>query len=155
MADLTSADVVVVVQPPDRDVGHGALMKNLTLARITFGDGALTYPAGGIPLPGIGSFGFLRQLQFVAIQGAADGFVYKYDPDNHKLKIFTQGLVTGSTPAAVNENGALVENSAGAEGAVRLPNTVADTTYDLGGLIELPATIAPAATTLTLLMFGE
>ncbi|MBU2550230.1 MAG: hypothetical protein KKB20_17610 [Proteobacteria bacterium] len=154
MTAIASTDVVVTVSARDRDVSPG-MFKNFTIARVAFGNGSLTYPTGGVPLPAIGAFGFLREIQFLAIQEAANGFVYKFDQANHKIKIYTQGVVTGSTGAAVNENGALVENSAAAEGAPRIPNTVADTTYDLGPLIELPAAIAPAAVTLKLLMVGE
>ncbi len=156
MAELASTNVTVTVNSRDREIAGAQAGKNLTLASITFGDGALTYPTGGVPLPAIGMFGFRNAIDFCAIQQpVGNGFVYKYDATNHKIKIFTQGFVTGATAAAVNENGALAKNSGGAEGAPRIPNTVASTTYDMGGMIELPATVAPTAVTLKLLMVGE
>jgi len=157
MPPITSADVTVTVSAPDRDIGGGGVFKNITLASIAFGNGTLTYPTGGVPLPAIGNFGYKRELKFVGIQEpSANGFVYKYDDAAHTIKIFTQGFKTGPTTVATNENGALVLNSAGAEAAApRMPKTAIDTVYDTGGLIELPATVAPAAATLKLLLFGE
>lgn len=154
MAALTASDVSVSLPARDQQIAHGT--KIISMPSISFGDGAKTYPSGGVPLPALGQFGLKRQVDMLLIQQpAANGFVYKYDPDNHKIKIFTQGVVTGSTAAASNEDGALVTNSAGAEGVPRLPNTAPDTTYDLGGMIELPATVAPAAVELSVLLVGE
>jgi hypothetical protein len=156
MAAIESTDVTVTISDRDKDIGHGPLNKNITIADVAFGDDALTYPTGGIPLPTIGNFGYQRQIDFGAIEGDPDdGFVYKYDRSNHKIKIFTQGVVTGSTAAASTEAGALAENSAGAEVNMRLSKTAVDTTYDLGAMIELPNTIAPAATALRMLLLGE
>ena len=157
MADLTASDVAVSVPTNDRDIGGGGVFKNLSLASITFGDGAKTYPSGGVPLPAIGHFGLKRQLQLLLIQQpVANGFVYKYDAENNKIKIFTQGFSTGATAAGAAENGALVKNSAGTEAtAPRMPKTAINTIYDMGGLIELPTTIAPAAVTLKALAIGE
>jgi len=156
MAGLTSSDVTVTRSVRDRDIGHGTLGKNMTIVSVAFGDGAKTYPSGGVPMPAIGNFGFSRQVDFCAIQEpSGNGYTYKYDATNNKIRIYTQGVVTGSTAATACANGALVENSAAAETAVRLSGTAIDTTYDLGALIELPTTIAPALATLKLLMLGE
>ncbi len=155
MAELTSGDVSVSIPARDRDIIPSG-PKIMSMAVLVFGDGAKTYPAGGIPLPAMGMFGLKREIQFVAVeQPPANGFVYKVDRANHTLKIFTQGAVTGSTAAASSGNGALAENSAGAESAVRLSGTAVDTTYDLGGMLELPSTIAPASVSLPLVVIGE
>lgn len=156
MAGIASTDVTVTISARDKDVAHGRASKNITVASVTFGDGVLTYPTGGVPLPAIGRFGYQRSVDFVGVQEPiTNGFRYQYDGTNHKLKILTQGVVTGSTAATACESGALVENSAAAEGSIRLSNTAIDTTYDIGGMIELPATVAPASATVKLLMFGE
>ncbi|MEW5736070.1 MAG: hypothetical protein AB1921_14570 [Thermodesulfobacteriota bacterium] len=155
MAAIAQTDVAVTITPRDMDIVPLG-KKQMVVAQVAFGDGALTYPAGGVPLPAKERFGFKHQVDFVAIQEpVANGFHYKYDPATHKVKIFTQGFATGATAAAVNENGAKAKNSAGTEGTPRIPNTASNTTYDMGGMIELPASIAPAAATLKLLMFGE
>ncbi len=157
MAALTASDVTVTLSHRDRDVvPPPAGRKMFQLPTITVGDGVKTYPAGGIPMPDKSQFGFKRELQFVSIeQPPGNGFFYKYDRANNKLKIFTQGAVTGSTAATTCGNGALAEDSSGGEGSVRLSGTAADTTYDMGGLIELPTTIAPTEVSLALLMVGE
>jgi len=157
MAALTSTNVAVAVTPAQRDMAGAGAFKNFTLAQITFGNGTLTYPTGGVPLPDKSAFGLHKAIDLVLIeQPPANGFVYKYDKDNHKIKIFTQGVLTGATAAAANEDGALVKNSGGVEAAApRLPKTAANQTYDLGPMIELPSSIAPAAVTLPLLVIGE
>jgi len=65
------------------------------------------------------------------------------------------GHLVLSTTAADSSTGALIENSAAAETVARLMGTAVDTTYDLGAMIELPSTIAPASVTLKMLMIGE
>lgn len=157
MAALTSSDVTATVNTRDREMAGGAAFKNLTLATVAFGNASLTYPANGVPLPAIGVFGFRKALDAAFINGDPDdGFVYKYDKTNHSIRIYTQGFSTGATSAAGNENGALVKNSAGVEAsAPRMPKTATSTTYDMGPMIELPTSVAPAATSLSLLMIGE
>lgn len=156
MTALASSDVTVSAPNREQNIGRGALDKVMSMASITFGDSALTYPTGGVPLPSIGQFGFNRQIDIgIAEPPPGDGYVYKYDRANHTLKIFTMGVVTGSTAATTPGDGALAEDSAAAETAVRLANSAVDTTYDLGPLIELPSGIAPAETTVKLLLIGE
>lgn len=78
---------------------------------ISFGDGALTYPSGGVPLTK-GKMGCpveVENFQFID-EASANGLVYKYDKVNNKIRIY-QGdndavadgplveLGTGATPA--------------------------------------------------------
>jgi hypothetical protein len=155
MADLASTDVAVIVYSGHRDIAGGGAFKNITLASITFGNGSKTYPANGIPLPAIGAFGFRKEINFVIVaQPPGDGFIYKYDPVNYSIRVYTQGAKTGATVAADSASGALAENSAGAEGAARVMGSAVNSTYDLGPMIELPAAITLASKTLQLLMIG-
>jgi hypothetical protein len=155
MTALASTNVVVAISSRDRDI-MPAGPKKVQLADITFGNGSLTYPTGGVPLPAKGSFGFNKGIDFVAVeQPPANGFFYKYDRANHKLLILAQGFTTGGTAAGVAENGANVVDSAGAEGTPTIPNTVASTTYDMGPLKELPVAVAPASVTIRMMMVGE
>lgn len=155
MGAFASTDVTITLAAPERDIGGGGMFKNFSIATIAFGDGSLTYATGGVPLPAIANFGMKRAIDLMLIeQPAANGFIYKYDRDNHKVKIFTQGVTTGSTATASNEDGAKVENSFGVEGSPRIPNTAVDTTYDIGQLIELPNGSAPAAVTLKAAVIG-
>lgn len=156
MAAIASTDVTVTVNAGDREMAGGGAFKNLTLATVAFGDGSLTYPTGGVPLPAIGAFGLRAGIDAaLVIPPAGDGYVYKYDKANHKLLIYAQGVRTGSTAADACGNGALIEDSAGAETVLRASGTAIDTTYDMGPLRELPAAIAPAATTLQMIVIGQ
>lgn len=154
MTAIAAANVAVTVSTRNRDIWPAA-PKRCQIALVAFGDGALTYPTGGVPLPAMGVFGFHTVIEFGAIEQPINGFLYKYDRANHKLLIYAQGFTTGATAAAANENGALVVNSAGAQGVPRIPNTAASTTYDMGPLKELPATVAPAAVSFLMMMIGQ
>lgn len=89
MGNLAATDVTITLPSRDRDVGHGAVMKNVTLATVTFGDGSSAYPSGGVPLPAIGEFGFEREVQLcLPMVSAMDIYVYKYDATNNKLAMY-------------------------------------------------------------------
>ena len=155
MADITADDVTVSIGSRDKNFAQGGASKNMTIASITFGDGALTYPTGGVPMPAIGHFGMHLEMDMMVMESSANGFHYKYDRTNHTMKIFTQGVTTGSTGVSPGSTGALIEDSAAAEGLAELLGGSPDTTYDLGAMIELPATITPAEVTLRALVIGE
>jgi hypothetical protein len=154
MTALASTDVTVTVSVRNRDIMPGA-PKLAQIASIVFGNGSLTYPTGGIPLPAMGVFGFKKLIEFGAIEQPVNGFFYKFDRTNHKMLIYAQGVRTGSTTAGDVSSGALAENSLDAETAVRIMGAAVDVTYDLGPLKEVPSTFTPAATTLLMLMLGE
>ena len=63
MVALTAANVAVT----QMDVGRKVILskKKMYRVKIVFGDGALTYPALGIPMPAIGVFGMVRYLDGV------------------------------------------------------------------------------------------
>lgn len=159
MGNFAATDVTITISSRNRDLSLGGFGPRAAIATVAFGDGVLTYAAGGVPLPAIGSFGFKRELSFVGIQQpSANGLFYKYDATNHKLKIFTQGIVTGSVGATVNPAATAtpkIETSASAAGTVFAVGATIDTTYDMGQLIELPAGFTPAAASVTLLLVGE
>jgi hypothetical protein len=56
---------------------------------VTFGDGALTYPTGGVPLTA-GKMGVPTQIKELSLvsPAAGDGYVYKYDLANNKIVIY-------------------------------------------------------------------
>jgi len=156
MADLTADDVTVSIGSRDKDFARIGSLKNLSIASIAFGDGVLTYPTGGVPLPAIGHFGLNKQMDLLIPQQPSDnGFIYKYDATNHTLLIYTQGVVTGSTSVSPSGVGAKIENSASSAGNPELVGASPDLTYDFGPLIELPTTITPAAVTIKALVVGE
>lgn len=121
--------------------------------KLVIGDGAKTYSAGGIPAPTFTQLGMQRALEQLTLvdDSVADGRIYKWDKANNKIKIFSQGILTGATAAAAAGNGALITTSAAGgatESVVRASGTAASTSYDTGPLVEVPAALAPASFTL-------
>lgn len=152
MAALTATDVTVTIEWMEK-----ALFKKrrMAIVALTFGDGALTVPATGIPLPAIGYFGMTTAITDLFIMQHPNGFVYAYAAATHTLMVLAQGVVTGSTTVADATAGALLENAGGAETAFRAMGTAVDTTYNLGPLRPVEATFAPPATTVRALVVGR
>lgn len=105
MTALAASDVTVTVNVRDRRILD---KKHNIPFTIAFGDGALTYPALGVPLPVFGIFGMKRNIDYLVFSdpGNADGFLYKYDQANHKLRIW-QGDNTNAAAAPAVELGAV------------------------------------------------
>ena len=99
MADLATSDVAVTLNPQNVDfMTHN----KVTMPAIAFGDGALTYPAGGIPMPDLAHFGLNKEIKRVDIEQPANGYVYHFDRTNHKLRIFQGGAVAAGAIAAAS-----------------------------------------------------
>lgn len=60
------------------------------MVQITFGDGASTYPALGIPMPAKGAFGMVRFVERLSLDSPSpgDGFMYKWDSVNNTIRIY-------------------------------------------------------------------
>ena len=87
MAYLAATNVTPTIAANDRHV-LGKL--KMAVGSLAFGNGALQYPYGGIPVPAIGNFGLNKAVSAMnLIQPSGDGYVYRYDKTNHKMKIFT------------------------------------------------------------------
>lgn len=103
MAALAASDVVYTVtgrsySPSIED--SGVRQKRL---KAVFGDGAKTYPSGGVPLSGISSWGFSYTIAdiFLVDDSNSDGYVYKWDFTNNKLRIYySAGFTPAGTVAA-------------------------------------------------------
>ena len=93
MTALVAADVTITVE--ERNIAH---KKRRNRVKIAFGDGALTYPASGVPLPTFASFGMVRNIDYLTVfdENDAVGILWKYDKDNHKLRAWRSA---GFTPA--------------------------------------------------------
>lgn len=104
MPALTSANVVVT----QLDVGRKTIFSKRKFFRVkvVFGDGALTYPAGGVPMPNFQGFGMVRFLDgLLDIETASDDSnQYKYDTANNKVRIYigTTGVEMGAVAPAAN-----------------------------------------------------
>lgn len=70
---------------------------------IAFGNGALTYPALGVPMPVPGQFGFTNFLETLDLidPSNSDAFLYKYDQVNQKIRIYTTSTNTELGAVAV------------------------------------------------------
>jgi len=147
MAAIASTDLTLTIEQQTR---AGNQKRNRV--KIVFGNGTLTYPSGGVPLPSKGSFGFGHNLDHVILIDADDasGIVWKVDQANKKLRGYIQGVVVSAAGAATMDDFALdtaAEPLATAVSVSFTDNTGAGTKY-LGKLIELTTTHAPAAQTL-------
>jgi len=81
MADIASGDVTYTLIKAR--VGDGSLKKNLV--RLSFGDGALTYPASGIPLLK-GKMGCPVNIEsMVVVDVGTSAYRFQYDQSAEKL----------------------------------------------------------------------
>jgi hypothetical protein len=123
MVALAATNVTVTISQRNVEDRPGSLRH--VIADLTFGNGALTYPTGGVPLPAIGQFGFRKTIAIGLIEPPTDElFHWVYDRTNHTL--MACGTSELSTPLA---------------GATRF--------------YEVPTTYAPASTTIRVMFFGE
>ena len=152
MPAIAAANVTVTVVRVDR---QKKIKENIV--KIVFGDGALTYPSGGVPMPAASSFGLRQQLlELVPVDNDdSSGFIWKYDRDNNKLRAYRQGVTTGGTAAAALANGAFPINENGAEITARLATSAASTSYDLGPLKECTTAFTPASHTFYFIARGK
>lgn len=110
MAALNAGSVTYTLgRQRKEESGH-----RVNVVTLAFGDGALTYPAGGVPLTAakLGTPNEIVSLVFLDAANA-NGFLYKWDKANNKLRIY-QGdntnaaaapaveLATSATPAAAS-----------------------------------------------------
>ncbi|MDI6752768.1 MAG: hypothetical protein QME78_00050 [Thermodesulfobacteriota bacterium] len=104
MADLAATDVTVTLSPQDKDF-LGA--KRVSYPSIAFGGAGKTYGAvNGIPMPAIGKFGMNKEIKRVFVMQPGNGYEYRWDRANHKLRIF-QAAPTGSVAAPTFTGSAL------------------------------------------------
>lgn len=95
MTALAASNVTITLVPQDRHILGKLKMAKGSLA---FGDGALTYPRGGVQMPAIGNFGMHKIIDaFLLTDESGDGLIYKYDQASRKVKIF------GPAPPIVHE----------------------------------------------------
>jgi hypothetical protein len=97
MADIASSDVTVTVE---RRAIEGKTRRNRV--KIVFGNGTLTYPAGGVPMPAASAFGMKVRLDYLTVFDSDDasGIMWKYDRENKKLRAFVQGAAHAAAGAA-------------------------------------------------------
>lgn len=104
MADIATGDVTYTILKQRRN----ASSQNSNLVRLAFGNGALTYPANGIPI-NIGKLGCPTYVEsMVVVDQGASGYRFQYDQSASKLVLVHQGAHTHDL---------LLKNAAVADGA--------------------------------------
>ena len=96
MAGIAVGDVTItVVKNRLVRASPGSILRNTV--KIQFGDGALTYPALGVPLPTYPKFGMKRELEYLILldNGSAVTILWRYDFANKKLRGWLDDAVTG------------------------------------------------------------
>ena len=87
MADIAAGDVTYTI------IGQNILesQQRMNTIKIQYGDGALTYPAGGIPLTKA-KMGLPVNVDSAILYdaGSGDGYVHKYDAANNKIRSYEQ-----------------------------------------------------------------
>lgn len=85
MADIAATDVTTTLISNNI---HASGFRDV-VADMAFGDGALTYPTGGVPLTkgDLGSPNSIRSFTLVE-PDAGNGFVYKFDASAESLRIY-------------------------------------------------------------------
>lgn len=94
MPDITAANVTITVlkrYPMHRGYRN--------YCQISYGDGVLTYPAGGVPMPAAGQFGLRQTLERLNILDNDDsqGVFHKYDHTNTKIRHWFPTQQTAAT----------------------------------------------------------
>lgn len=162
MADLTASNVTVTINK--KTIIPRWRMNKVTIA---FGNGALTYPANGVPMPAKLRFGMAKGIiDLMLLQPPpGDGLVYKYDPTNHTVRMWQSaahthdvkliGGITATEPVAVQGGDTLGKNAAtdrtiaGANSATKGGVVAAA----VAALAEFSG--APAATSLVAIVIGS
>ena len=111
MANLAASDIVVTLVNQRKNEA-GRVSNNLKLA---FGNGALTYPAGGVPVSK-GSFGCPNVIESLVIYAkGTSGYEWSFDKVNSKL-------VAIQAPAQTHSHALSLKNAAVADGATTRVN---------------------------------
>ena len=140
--------------------------RNLNLVKLTFGDGSLTYPTGGIPLT-IAKLGCPTTVEsLMIVDKGTSGYDFKYDATNKKLVMFQNaahahdilalGGLTSSEALFLDasqkfgKNAATNRTVAGANSAT----TGGIQSAEPGANEQVPSTVAPAAQTIYVEVIG-
>lgn len=162
MAAIAASDVVYTLQ--NQEITGGGYSKKVM--KIVFGDGALTYPSGGVPLTKgkMGVPNAVRSLKLIDPDDS-NGYVYKYDFANNKIRIYYAPAQTHGHDFTIVKGAILASSelglSADATSATINNDTIAATrvlakatgpvvseTLAASVLVEIATSVAPAAATL-------
>ena len=125
MADLAASNITVAMIPGyDVDTAPDGRVGQIAYATLTFGNGVLTYPAGGIPMPAPGKFNKNRLVPYRWVDfrkpiAATANVDYRYDPTVTpnapygaiRIIILSTGAELGHVAVAATILGAKVQGS--------------------------------------------
>ena len=167
MANIAATDITVTILNNRR----GENSRNNVNAQLVFGDGALTYPAGGVPITKakLGCPNVIESL--IVYDKGTSGYIWSYDASNEKLVAIqapaqTHGhdfLIQGAQGGATtNSLGAYPTNILGMEDSSDVTIAKADVATKGGVVSETlaaapgaqPSTVAIAAQTLKVEVVG-
>lgn len=148
--ELTASDITITLNPQDRDPVGSRWHNRVSIA---FGDGSKTYPSGGIPLPDKSKFGILKELDLLQMQEPCDGYLYRYDKANHKLRIFYPTKSETDSLSASVDAGATAVTSTAANGSIVSLSGQAG--VPAGAAEEVGTSFAPAATVIEAMVIGK
>lgn len=103
MPDIASSDVTYAIQ--NQEVNEKYKVNRL---KLDFGNGVLTYPAGGVPLDA-NKLGMPNEVRDLVIYDAEDaqGLLYKFDSENLKIRIYEGDYAqAGDAPLVELDGGA-------------------------------------------------
>lgn len=146
MTALAASDLTITVEDKQR-VGK----KRRNRCKIVFGNGTLTYPAAGIPIPAFSGFGMKRNLDFIILydQNDAVGLIWKYDAAAKKLRAYVQGYDHGTGGAVTMDDYPITAGDGVTSGiSVSLTTGAGAAVAQLGGLVELATASTVSAQTL-------
>lgn len=110
MADIAAGDVTYSILKVAKE-DSSLKTVNMTIA---FGNGTLNYPANGIPLTA-GNMGLPNNIQDVELYSpaSANGFVYKYDQANNKIRIYQAPAQTHGHDFTITKGAILASSELG------------------------------------------
>jgi hypothetical protein len=149
MAALTAANVVVTLNSEDIDRSPDGRIGIRTFPTVAFGNGVLTYPALGVPMPALGKFGFLSAIKRAYFEQPANGFIYHFDRANHKIRIFN-GAGAGTIAVANHVNIAVPAPANHSHDLIIAANSQGDGDVDVGANTANNALVANAANAVTI-----
>lgn len=164
MADLAAGDLTYTMTKQRKEESSYKVY-NFSVA---FGDGALTYPSGGIPLTKA-KLGCPNEIVSLVIDGpgSADGLIYKYDKANNKIRMYRAAghahdlLIKGGQAASTTNNAAHYATDILGKEAATDATIAGSASATKGGVIALAAgalvevsSYAPASTTLYVEVVG-
>ncbi len=160
MADLVAGDVTYAPQTQGvRTVHRSSFRERRVLVKITFGDGAKTYPSGGVPLTTLASdVDLQRNIRRWEIVDSDDGqgIVWKIDHENAKLRGYILGINVDAAGADTLDDFPIDTTAEPLAEAASIGGFGLEAQMNLlGRMAELKAAAsAPAAQTLYLYAYG-